>query len=111
MKNGQGHPPAGRQLPRDWQAQAARNAAEAQALYEATVCQQWRQPLQDHPLGIMKAARLQQQPPSQQPAPPRRDARSDARFDGAMRLVLEDERMQLWRNDDGTTVQIMKKRK
>ena len=41
----------------------------------------------------------------------REDARSDARFDGAMRLVLEDERMQLWRNDDGTTVQIMKKRK
>ena len=110
MANFQSQPPSGRQLPKDWQAQAARNAAEAQALYEATVCQQWRQPLQDHPLGIMKAARLQQQPPSQQPAP-RRDARSDARFDGPMRLVLEDERMQLWRNDDGTTVQIMKKRK
>ena len=111
MAQFKGHPPAGRQLPRDWQAQAARNAAEAQAQYEATVCQQWRQPLQDHPLGIMKAARLHQQPPSQPPALPRRDARADTRMDGTMRLVLENEMMELWRNDDGTTVQIMKKRK
>lgn len=110
MKNGQGHPPAGRQLPRDWQAQAARNAAEAQALYEATVCQQWRQPLQDHPLGIMKAARLQQQPASQQPAPPRRDARSDARFDGKLTLVSDNEEEQIWRDFNGSTI-VIKKRK
>ena len=56
-------------------------------------------------------ARLGNQPPAPA-APPRRiDSRSDARFDGTMRLISENETMQLWRNDDGTTVQIMKRRK
>lgn len=110
MASFQAFPPTGRTLPKGWEAEAARNAADAAANYEATVCQQWRQPLQGD-AGLMQSARLRQQPPSQQPAPPRRDARADTRMDGTMRLVLENEMMELWRNDDGTTVQIMKKRK
>jgi hypothetical protein len=109
MANFSAQPPAGRQLPRDWQAQAARNAAEAQAQYEATVCQQWRQPLQGH-AGLMQAARLQQQPPNQQLAP-RRDARADTRMDGTMQLISEDDQQQVWRDWTGAIVTIRKKRK
>ena len=111
MANFQYQPPAGRQLPRDWQAQAARNAAEAQAQYEATVCQQWRQPLGAQPLGIMQAARLQQQPPSQPPAPKRNNARSDTRMDGMMTLIRDDGFEQVWRDSNGAIVTIRKQRK
>ena len=98
---------AGRQLPSNWAAVASANAIQADADYQHRIQNAWRGNRDNETL--IQSARLTNH---QQPAPPKRnDARSDARFDGAMRLVLEDERMQLWRNDDGTTVQIMKKRK
>ena len=109
MANFQAFPPAGRALPRGWEAEAAKNAAEAQARFEATVGEAWRQPSQAQPLGIMQAARIQRQQP---PAPPRRiDSRSDARFDAKMTLVLDNEDEQVWRNFNGSTIVIKKRRK
>ena len=100
-------PPAGRQLPGNWASLAKSNAAQADADYQHRISNAWRGNRDNETL--VQSARLAGHP---QPAPPRRtDARSDARFDGTMRLISEDETMQLWRNGDGTTVQIMKRRK
>jgi len=106
MANFQAFPPAGRSLPRGWEAEAAKNAAEAKANYEATVCQAWRQPLQSH-AGLMQAARLEQQSPA---APPRRDSRADARMDGMMQLVKDDDLEQIWKDDSGRLVTIKKRK-
>ena len=107
MANFSAHGASGRALPSNWQSLAKSNAAQANADYQNRLENAWRGNRDNETL--IQSSRLAGHP---QPAPPKRnDARSDARFDGAMRLVLEDERMQLWRNDDGTTVQIMKKRK
>ena len=108
MANFQAFPPAGPALPKDWQAQASAANAAFMANYQAKMDAAWRKPLTSTNSSLAQAARLTNQEP---PAPPRRDARSDTRMDGTMRLVLENEMMELWRNDDGTTVQIMKKRK
>jgi len=106
MANFQAFPPAGRSLPRGWEAEAAKNAAEAKAHYEATVCQAWRQPLQSH-AGLMQNARLEQQSPA---APPRRDSRADARMDGMMQLVKDDDLEQVWKDDSGRLVTIKKRK-
>ena len=109
MASFQAFPPTGRTLPKDWQAQAARNAAEAQAIFEATVGQAWRQPLTSQNSSMAQGARLSNHQP---PAPPKRsDARSDTRMDSRMEFVWENDEMQLWRNANGTTVQIMKRKK
>ena len=107
MANFQAFPPAGRSLPRGWEAEAAKNAAEAQARFESSVCQAWRRPSQAQPLGIMQAARIQQQPPA---APPRRDSRADARMDGMMLLVKDDDLEQVWKDDTGRLVTIKKRK-
>ena len=107
MANFQAFPPAGRALPRGWEAEAAKNAAEAQARFEATVGRAWRQPSQAQPLGIMQAARIQQQQP---PAPPRRDSRADARMDGMMLLVKDDDLEQVWKDNSGRLVTIKKRK-
>jgi len=109
MANFQAFPPAGRALPRGWEAEAAKNAAEAKAHYEATVCQAWRQPSQSH-AGLMQAARLEQQSPAPAAPPRRLDSRSDARFDAKMTLVSDNEDEQIWRDFNGATV-VIKKRK
>jgi hypothetical protein len=108
MANFQAFPPAGRALPRGWEAEAAKNAAEAKAHYEATVCQAWRQPLQSH-AGLMQAARLEQQSPAP-PAPPRRDSRADTRMDGMMLLVKDDDLEQIWKDNTGRLVTIRKRK-
>lgn len=108
MANFQAFPPAGPALPKNWKEQASAANAAFMANYQAKMDEAWRKPLTSTNSSLAQAARLTNQEP---PAPPRRDARSDARFDGAMRLVLENEMMELWRNDDGTTVQIMKRKK
>ena len=110
MPNFRGDPPAGRQLPSNWAAIAQANAAQADAAYRHQIENAWRQPSQGD-AGLMQAARLRQQPPSQQPAPKRSDARSDTRMDSRMEFVWENDEMQLWRNANGTTVQIMKRKK
>ena len=103
-------PPAGRPLPSNWQAMAPLRGQQANQDYLHKLENAWRGPLTSQNSSMAHGARLGNQPPAPA-APKRNDARSDARFDGTMRLISEDETMQLWRNDDGTTVQIMKRRK
>jgi hypothetical protein len=55
----------------------------------------------------MQAARIQQQPPA---APPRRDSRADARMDGMMLLVKDDDLEQVWKDDSGRLVTIKKRK-
>ena len=108
MANFQSQPPAGRQLPNNWAAVASVNAAQANAAYQYQLENAWRQPLQAHPLGIMKSARLEQQ----QPAPPKRnDARSDTRTDSTMTLIRDDSFEQIWQDSTGAIVKIRKQRK
>ena len=106
MANFQSQPPSGRQLPNNWASLAKSNAAQADADYQHRTSNAWRGN-RDHET-LIQSARLSGHP---QPAPPRRiDSRSDARFDGTMRLISEDETMQLWRDFNGATV-VIKKRK
>ena len=108
-KNFTPQPPAGRQLPSNWRAIAPTIAADADAAYMHRLQNAWRGRGNETLIQGAMLSNHQQPAPA---APPRRiDSRSDARFDGTMRLISEDETMQLWRNDDGTTVQIMKRRK
>jgi len=105
MANFQAQPPAGRQLPGNWRAIAPTIAADADAAYMHRLQNAWRG--RGHET-LIQGAMLSNH---QQPAPPKRiDSLSDTRFDGHMRLISEDETMQLWRNNDGTTVQIMKRK-
>ena len=110
MASFQAFPPTGRTLPKGWEAEAARNAADAAANYQATVCQQWRQPMQGD-AGLMQAARLRQQPSSQPPSPKRSDSRSDTRMDGMMTLIRDDSFEQVWKDATGAIVTIRKQRK
>ena len=105
-----GHGPAGQKLPSNWQAMASSRAQQADQDYQHKLQNAWRGNRDNETL--IHSARLAGHPQPAPAAPPRRiDSRADARFDGTMRLISEDETMQLWRNDDGTTVQIMKRRK
>ena len=109
MPNFKGNPPAGRPLPSNWQSLAQANAAQADADYRHQIENAWRQPMQGD-AGLMQAARLRQQPPSQQPAPKRSEARSDTRMDGVMTLIKDDSFEQVWRDSNGSTI-VIKKRK
>lgn len=109
MPNFKGNPPAGRPLPSNWAAIARANAAQADAAYRHQIENAWRQPMQGD-AGLMQAARLRQQPPSQQPAPKRNDARFDTRMDGMMTLIRDDDFEQVWKDPTGAIV-IIKKRK
>lgn len=108
MANFQAFPPAGRALPKDWQAQASAANAAFMANYQAKMDEAWRKPLTSTNSSLAQAARLTNQEP---PAPPRRDARSDARFDGTMTLIKEDSFEQVWRDWTGAIVTIRKRRK
>ena len=93
-------------MPSNWASMAPLRAQQADDAYRFAIENAWRQPLQKH-AGLMQNARLEQQPP----APPRRnDSRSDARFDAKMALVSDNEDEQIWRDFNGATV-VIKKRK
>jgi len=107
-RNFQSQPPAGRPLPSNWAALAPAIAASADDAYMNQLTNAWRQPMQKH-AGLMQNARLEHISPV--PAPPKRnDARSDARFDTKMTLVLDNEDEQIWRDFNGSTI-VIKKRK
>jgi len=94
-------------MPSNWASMAPLRAQQADDAYRFAIENAWRQPLQNH-AGLMQNARLEQQSPA---APPRRDSRADARMDGVMQLVKDDDFEQLWKDANGTIVTIKKKRK
>ena len=101
-------PPAGRQLPSNWRAMAPAIAADADADYLHRLQNAWRG--RGHETLIQGAMLSNHQQPAP-PAPPRRiDSRSDARFDAKMVLVSDNEDEQTWRDFNGATV-VIKKRK
>ena len=101
-------PPAGRQLPSNWRAIAPAIAADADAAYMHRLQNAWRG--RGHETLIQGAMLSNHQQPAP-PAPPRRiDSRSDARFDAKMTLVSDNEDEQIWRDFNGATV-VIKKRK
>ena len=105
MAQFKGQPPAGRPLPRDWQAQAKSNAAQADAAYLYQLQNAWRGNRDNETL--VQSARLAGHP---QPAPKRNDARSDARFDGMMTLIRDDSLEQIWQDSTGAIVKIKKRK-
>jgi hypothetical protein len=106
MANFQAQPPAGRQLPGNWRAIASTNAAQADADYQHRISNAWRGNRDNETL--IQSARLSNHP---QPAPPRRiDSRSDARFDGTMLLVKDDDLEQIWKDNTGRLVTIKKRK-
>ena len=106
MAQFKGQPPAGRPLPNDWQTQAKSNAMQADAAYLYQLQNAWRGNRDNETL--IQSSRLAGHP---QPAPPKRnDARSDARFDGKMTLVSDNADEQIWRDFNGSTI-VIKKRK
>ena len=106
MANFQSQPMAGRQLPSNWAAVASANAIQADADYQHRIQNAWRGNRDNETL--IQSSRLAGHP---QPAPPKRnDARSDARFDGTMTLIRDDADEQVWRDFNGSTI-VIKKRK
>ena len=73
-------PIGGRQLPRDWQAQAANNRISFDAQLREKLENQWRKPLTSIGNSSMQAARL---------------GRKDSRLD-ALRLVVDDDEQEIW---------------
>jgi hypothetical protein len=106
MANFSAHGPSGRALPNNWQSLAKSNAAQANADYQHRLENAWRGNRDNETL--IQSARLTNHP---QPAPPKRnDARSDARFDGMMQLVKDDELEQVWKDNTGRLVTIKKRK-
>ena len=103
-------PPAGRPLPSNWQAMAPLRGRQADQDYLFALQNAWRGPLTSQNSSMAQGARLGNQPPAPA-APPRRDSRSDARFDAKMTLVLDNEDEQVWRDFNGSTIVIKKRRK
>ena len=52
------HPPAGRQLPREWMREAKANGAAADAAYKARIENAWKQGHANNDPNSMRAARL-----------------------------------------------------
>ena len=106
MANFSAHGPSGKALPNNWQSLTKSNAAQANADYQHRLENAWRGNRDNETL--VQGARLAGHP---QPAPPKRnDARSDARFDGKLTLVSDNEEEQVWRDFNGSTI-VIKKRK
>jgi hypothetical protein len=103
-------PLAGRRLPNNWAAIASANAVQADADYQHRISNAWRGPLTSQNHSHAQAARLGNQPPAPAAPPKRNDARSDARFDTKMTLVSDNEDEQIWRDFNGSTI-VIKKRK
>ena len=93
-------------MPSNWASMAPLRAQQADDAYRFAIENAWRQPLQSH-AGLMQNARLEQQSPA---APPRRDSRADARMDGMMQLVKDDDLEQIWKDDSGRLVTIKKRK-
>jgi len=103
-------PPAGRPLPSNWAALAPLRGQQANQDYLHKLENAWRGPLTSQNSSMAHGARLGNQPPAPA-APKRNDARSDARFDAKMTLVSDDEDEQVWRDFNGSTIVIKKRRK
>ena len=101
-------PPAGRPLPSNWASMASSRAQQADQDYQHRISNAWRGN-RDHET-LIQAARLSNHPQPAPAAPKRNDARSDARFDTKMTLVLDNEDEQIWRDFNGSTI-VIKKRK
>ena len=101
-------PPAGRPLPDNWRAMAPGRAQQANSDYQHKLENNWRGNRDNEVL--IQSARLTGHPQPAPPAPPRSDSRSDARFDAKMTLVSDNEDEQIWRDFNGATV-VIKKRK
>ena len=110
MANFQSQPPAGRQLPANWAAMAPLRGQQANQDYMHKLENAWRGPLTSQNSSMAHGARLGNQPPAPA-APPRRDSRADARMDGMMLLVKDDDLEQIWKDDSGRLVTIKKRRK
>ena len=106
MAQFKGHPPAGKALPNNWQSIAKSNAAQASADYQYQLENAWRGNRSNGTL--IQSAQLTGHP---QPAPPKRnDARADTRMDGKLTLVSDNEDERIWRDFNGSTI-VIKKRK
>jgi len=102
-------PPAGRPLPSNWAALAPLRGQQANQDYLHKLENAWRGPLTSQNSSMAHGARLGNQPPAPA-APPRRDSRADARMDGMMLLVKDDDLEQVWKDNTGRLVTIKKRK-